>query len=136
MTQGHTWQVSTLNNLAVVTAAKAEHSQSFALIVQALACPRGMCGTTVGNYVQLLLRQGRRGEAYRAWLQYRGKVPGSACGGADMLEAARGACKHRLGGAGVLFDVLRDIRVILCSDEKELDVEALTFWVRQEGGAK
>eukprot|EP00731_Ephydatia_muelleri_P031859 Em0023g366a len=105
-------KVSTLNNLAVIAVARAEHSQSFALIVQALACPRGVSETTVANYVQLLLKQGKKADAYTSWLQYRGKLPASVRGGTEMLKDAQS--------------------VSMPSDEGQLDIEALNFWVLQK----
>ena len=76
---------------------RAEHCQSFALVVQALACPRGVCVVTMANYVQLLLKQGKKAEAYTCWLQYRGKVPTDASGGTNMLKEARAFGGHRSG---------------------------------------
>ena len=105
-------KVSSLNNLAVIAAMRAEHSQSFALSVQALACPRGVSETTVANYVKLLLKQGKKVDAYTSWLQYRAKLPTSVHGGADMLKVAQSIGKP--------------------SDEERLDIEALNFWVLQK----
>lgn len=102
-------KVSVLNNLAVVAVTMSEHSQSFALIVQALACPRGVSETTVVNYVRLLLRQGKKGDAYTSWLQYRGKLPASGNDATDVLKAIQSFTKP--------------------SEEQQLDIEALNFWI-------
>ena len=124
-------QVSTLNNLAVIAVARAEHSQSFALIVQALACPRGVSETTVANYVQLLLKQGKKADAYTSWLQYRGKLPASVRGGTEMLKDAQSVSMPRcVKNDAYCVPPVREC--YLCSDEGQLDIEALNFWVLQK----